>query len=49
MNVVGILKVLSKHFGHFNDEDIKILELMSGLIAAAKFGNGINNPSAKEK
>lgn len=31
---VGVLKVLSAKADHFSDEDIKILELMSGLIAA---------------
>lgn len=36
-DVVGIVKVLSKKAGHFNEEDIKILELMSGLIAAEIF------------
>jgi diguanylate cyclase len=36
-DVVGILKVLSTKAGHFKDEDIKILELMSGLIAAEMF------------
>ncbi len=35
--VVGIIKVLSKKAGHFCEEDIKILELMSGLIAAAMY------------
>jgi diguanylate cyclase (GGDEF)-like protein len=41
-DVVGIMKVLSKKAGHFNDEDIKTLELMSGLIAAAMF-NAMQN------
>ncbi len=36
-DVVGIIKVLSKKAGHFGEEDIKILELMSGLIAAAMY------------
>lgn len=35
--VVGIIKVLSKKTRHFCEEDIKILELMSGLIAAAMY------------
>lgn len=35
--VVGVLKVLSAKAEHFNEEDIKILELMSGLIAAEMF------------
>lgn len=41
-NVVGVLKVLSSKAGHFNDEDIKVLELMSGLIAAEMF-NAMKN------
>lgn len=36
-SVVGVLKVLSAKVGHFNDDDINILELMSGLIAAEMF------------
>ncbi|QIB68692.1 GGDEF domain-containing protein [Aminipila butyrica] len=36
-DVVGVLKVLSAKTCHFNDESIKILGLMSGLIAAAMF------------
>lgn len=36
-DVVGVLKVLSKKVGHFNNDSIMILELMSGLIAAAMF------------
>jgi diguanylate cyclase (GGDEF)-like protein len=35
--VVGILKVLSTETGHFDDNDIKILKLMSDLFAAAMF------------
>lgn len=35
--VVGVLKVLSSKAEHFNEEDVKILELMSGLIAAEMF------------
>lgn len=35
--VVGVIKVLSAKVGHFNDEAIRILELISGLIAAAMF------------
>lgn len=41
-DVVGVLKVLSAKANHFNDEDIKILELMSGLIAAEMF-NAMKN------
>lgn len=44
--VVGILKVLSVKAGHFNDDDIKILELMSGLIAAAMF-NAMKNEESE--
>jgi GAF domain-containing protein len=40
--VVGVLKVLSAKTGHFNDEDVKILELISELIAAAMF-NAVKN------
>lgn len=40
--VVGVLKVLSKRSGHFNDDGIEILELISGLIAAAMF-NAMEN------
>ncbi|MVX65561.1 diguanylate cyclase [Clostridium chromiireducens] len=40
--VVGVLKVLSSRAGHFNDDDIKALELMSGLIAAEMF-NAMKN------
>lgn len=36
-DVVGVLKVLSAKADHFNDENIKILELMSGVIAGAMF------------
>jgi diguanylate cyclase (GGDEF)-like protein len=36
-DVVGVIKVLSAKAGHFSEDDIKILELMSGLIAAAMF------------
>lgn len=43
--VVGVLKVLSAKSGHFNDEDIKILELMSGLIAAEMFNAMKNDDS----
>lgn len=35
--VVGILKVLSAQADYFGDGDIKVLELMSGLIAAEMF------------
>lgn len=41
-DVVGIIKVLSTQSCHFNDGDVKILELMSGLIAAAMF-NAMRN------
>lgn len=43
--VVGILKVLSKTPGFFKEEDIKILELMSGLIAAAMYNAMANSES----
>lgn len=45
-DVVGVLKVLSAEAGHFNDDSIKILEYMSGLIAAAMF-NAINNEASE--
>lgn len=45
-DVVGVLKVLSADAGHFNDDSIKILEFMSGLIAAAMF-NAINNEESE--
>jgi diguanylate cyclase (GGDEF)-like protein len=45
-DVVGIMKVLSKESGHFNDDDIKILELISGLIAAAMF-NAMKNEESE--
>lgn len=41
-SVVGVLKVLSAHADHFNNEDIMILELISGLIAAEMF-NAMKN------
>jgi diguanylate cyclase (GGDEF)-like protein len=41
-DVVGVLKVLSAKANHFSDDDIKILELMSGLIAAEMF-NAMKN------
>lgn len=44
--VVGVLKVLSAEVGHFDDEDIKILELMSGLIAAEMF-NAMKNEESE--
>jgi diguanylate cyclase (GGDEF) domain len=44
-DVVGVIKVLSAKAGHFKDDDIKILELMSGLIAAAMFSAMINEES----
>lgn len=40
--VVGIMKVLSGEPNHFKDEDIKTLELMSGLIAAGMY-NAMKN------
>lgn len=40
--VVGVLKVLSAKVDYFNQEDINILELMSGLIAAEMF-NAMKN------
>jgi diguanylate cyclase len=43
--VVGIIKVLSAKAGHFKEEDIKILELMSGLIAAEMFSAMRNEES----
>lgn len=36
-DVVGIMKVLSRNSGHFCQDNISSLELMSGLIAAAMF------------
>lgn len=36
-DVVGVLKVLSANVDHFTDNNINILELMSGLIAAAMY------------
>ncbi|MBK1812216.1 GGDEF domain-containing protein [Clostridium sp. YIM B02505] len=41
-DVVGVMKVLSARANHFSDDDIKILELMSGLIAAEMF-NAMKN------
>lgn len=43
--VVGIVKVLSRNAGHFQEEDIRILELMSGLIAAEMFSAMRNEES----
>lgn len=34
-DVVGVLKVMSPDTNVFNDEDVQVLELMSGLIAAS--------------
>lgn len=45
-DVVGVLKVLSAKAGNFNEESIKILELISGLIAAAMF-NAISNEESE--
>jgi|OM-RGC.v1.005321917 diguanylate cyclase (GGDEF)-like protein len=44
-DIVGVIKVLSAKAGHFNDDNIKILELMSGLIAAAMFSAMRNEES----
>ncbi len=44
--VVGVLKVLSGKADHFSDEDIDILELMSGLIAAEMF-NAMKNEESE--
>ncbi len=44
-DVVGVLKVLSAKADHFNDENIKILELMSGVIAGAMFSAMKNGES----
>lgn len=45
-DVVGVLKVLSTKACHFNNDSIKILELISGLIAAAMF-NAISNEESE--
>lgn len=45
-DVVGVLKVLSAKAGHFNNDSIKILEFISGLIAAAMF-NAISNEASE--
>lgn len=45
-DVVGVLKVLSTEAGHFNTDSIEILEIMSGLIAAAMF-NAISNEESE--
>lgn len=44
-DVVGVLKVLSVAADHFNEENIKILELMSGVIAGAMFSAMKNGES----
>ena len=44
--VVGVLKVLSSKVDQFNDEDVMILELMSGLIAAEMF-NAMKNEESE--
>lgn len=36
-DVVGVIKVLSKRVGHYAKDHIKVLEMMSGLIAAEMF------------
>lgn len=43
--VVGVIKVLSKHVDHFNHDNIQILELMSGLIAAEMYSAMKNEES----
>lgn len=45
-DVVGVLKVFSMEAGHFIDDHIKILELISGLIAAAMF-NAMRNEESE--
>ena len=44
--VVGVLKVLSGKLEFFNQEDIKMINLISGLIAAAIF-NALKNDSSE--
>lgn len=44
-DVVGVIKVLSKKVNHFNDENMRILELISGLIAAEMFSAMKNEES----
>ncbi len=44
-DVVGVLKVLSAKVDHFNEDNIRILELMSGVIAAAMFSAMENGES----
>jgi diguanylate cyclase (GGDEF)-like protein len=34
---VGVIKVLSRQVGHFTEEDSRVLELMTGLIAAEMY------------
>jgi len=41
---VGALKVASSDVAAFNDEDMKVLELMSGLIAAAMYHAARHDP-----
>jgi diguanylate cyclase (GGDEF)-like protein len=41
-NVVGIIKVLSRETNAFEEEDAKVLQLLSGLIAAAMY-NAMQN------
>jgi diguanylate cyclase (GGDEF)-like protein len=43
--VVGVIKVLSKEVDHFNQDNIQILELMSGLIAAEMYSAMKNEES----
>jgi diguanylate cyclase (GGDEF)-like protein len=43
--VVGVIKVLSKKVDHFNQDNIQILELMSGLIAAEMYSAMKNEES----
>lgn len=45
-DVVGVLKVLSAEVDHFNEDHIKILELISGLIAAVMF-NAMRNEESE--
>lgn len=44
--VVGVLKVLSRKTNHYSEEEISILELMTGLIAAEVF-NALKNDNSE--
>ena len=44
--VVGVLKVFSVEIDHFSEEDVSILELISGLIAAEMF-NAMKNEESE--